>query len=232
VLGADGPNPRALLMPAQNMWDMRESARLADAVARELPGVDVTGEFTMLAAVHRMLQRDTPIVGAIAVALVVLFTALDLRRVRATLGALGVLAAGMCWWGALVVLSGQRLSLVNVVGIPIVLGIGVDVMIHLVHRLHQEGPGSILKALATTGWASALGTSTTVVAFAALSFASARGVRSLGLVVLLGETAVTVAGFVLVPLGFATAWRMQGRTPHTLAARAAARSQDESPPAA
>ncbi|MEN9787745.1 MAG: hypothetical protein RLZZ299_3009 [Pseudomonadota bacterium] len=232
VLGADAPQPRALLMPADNMWDMRESARLADAIARELPGVDVTGEFTMLAAVHRMLQRDTPIVGAIAVGLVVLFTALDLRRVRATLGALGVLAAGMCWWGALVVLSGQRLSLVNIVGIPIVLGIGVDVMIHLVHRLNQEGPGSILKALATTGWASALGTSTTVVAFAALSFASARGVRSLGLVVLLGETAVTVAAFVLVPLGFATAWRMQGRTPHALAARGAERGQDGPPPAA
>ncbi len=233
VLGADGRQPRALLMPAHNMWDMRESARLADAIARELPGVDVTGEFTMLAAIHRMLQRDAPIVGAIAVGLVMLFTALDLRRVRATLGSIGVLAAGMCWWGALIVLSGQRLSLVNVVGIPIVLGIGVDVMIHLVHRLHQEGPGSILKALATTGWASALGTSTTVVAFAALSFASARGVRSLGLVVLLGESAVTVAGFVLVPLGFATVWRMQGRTPHAIAARTPATGDhDQAPPAA
>jgi hypothetical protein len=51
------------------------------------------------------------------------------------------------------------------------------------------------------------------VAFAALSLASSQGIRSLGLLVLLGETAVTVAGFLLVPLGFATAWRLQGRTP-------------------
>jgi hypothetical protein len=81
--------------------------------------------------------------------------------------------------------------------------------------LKQEGPGGILRALTTTGWASALGTSTTVVAFAALSLAGSQGIRSLGLLVLLGESAVTVAGFVLVPLGFATAWRLQGRHPST-----------------
>lgn len=67
--------------------------------------------------------------------------------------------------------------------------------------------------MATTGWASALGTSTTVVAFAALSLGSSQGIRSLGLLVLLGEVAVTVAGFVLVPLGFATKWALKGDQP-------------------
>jgi hypothetical protein len=31
--------------------------------------------------------------------------------------------------------------------------------------------------------------------------------------VLMGEMSVTIAGFVLVPLGFATTWRLQGRAP-------------------
>jgi predicted RND superfamily exporter protein len=124
------------------------------------------------------------------------------------------LIAGVAWWGALLVGSGIKISIINFVGIPIVLGIGIDVMIHLIHRMQQEGPGRIQRALATTGWASALGTLTTVVAFAALSLASSRGVQSLGLLVLLGEVAVTIAGFVLVPLGFATAWRLQGRHPN------------------
>jgi predicted RND superfamily exporter protein len=76
----------------------------------------------------------------------------------------------------------------------------------MIHRMKQEGPGKITKVLATTGWASALGTSTTVVAFAALSLASSQGIRSLGLLVLLGEMSVTIAGFALIPLGFATVW--------------------------
>ena len=160
-------------------------------------------------------NRDNPnrTLRVIALLLVTFFTFLDLRSLRLGGGAMAVLCAGMAWWGAMLVMADIRISMINFVGIPIVLGIGVDVMIHLIHRLKEEGPGRILKSLTTTGFASALGTSTTVVAFAALSFASSQGVRSLGLLVLLGESSVTVAGLVLVPLGAATVWRMQGRSP-------------------
>lgn len=213
VLGAKDGQHRLLLIPSGNMWDMREASHLSDVVERELDGVEVAGEYLTLGVLFKVMGQDAPVIGLVALVLVVVFTAGDLREVRPTLGALGILIAGMCWWGALLVLSDIRISIVNFVGIPIVLGIGIDVMIHLIHRMKQEGPGRILKALSTTGWASALGTSTTVVAFAALSLASSQGVRSLGLLVLLGESAVTVAGFVLVPLGFATTWRLQGHSP-------------------
>ena len=213
VLGAREGQHRLLLVPAGNMWDMREAAQLAEAMDRELPGQDVAGEYLTLGVLYKLMRHDAPIIGGIAFGLVLLFTAIDLRSFRATVGAIAVLLAGVAWWGALLVLSDIRISIVNFVGIPIVLGIGIDVMIHLIHRMKQEGPGRLLRALSTTGWASALGTSATVVAFAALSLASSQGIRSLGLLVLLGEMAVTIAGFVLVPLGFATQWRLQGRTP-------------------
>lgn len=213
ALGARGDQHRLLLIPSGNMWDMREAAALDEAVARELPGVEVAGEYLTLGVLYKLMRRDAPIIGAIAFGLVLVFTWIDLRSIRSTASALAVLIAGVAWWGALLVAADIKISIVNFVGIPIVLGIGIDVMIHLIHRLIQEGPGRIQKSLATTGWASALGTATTVVAFAALSLASSEGIRSLGLLVLLGETAVTVGGFLLVPLGFATAWRWQGRHP-------------------
>jgi hypothetical protein len=192
---------------------MREAATLAEAMDRELPGQLVASEYLTLGVLYKLMQRDAPVIGAIAFTLVLFFTLLDLRALRSTAGAIAVLLAGVAWWGALLVSANIKISIVNFVGIPIVLGIGIDVMIHLIHRMKQEGPGRIQKALATTGWASALGTSATVVAFAALSLASSEGIRSLGLLVLLGEMAVTIAGFVLVPLGFATTWRLQGRNP-------------------
>jgi hypothetical protein len=213
VLGAANGTFRMLLFPSGNMWDMREAAQLAVAVERELPGQEIAGEYLTLGVLYKLLQRDGPIIGAIAFALVVFFTFADLRSFRATSGAIAVLLSGVAWWAALLVGSTIKISIVSFVGIPIVLGIGIDVMIHLIHRMNQEGPGRIQKVLSTTGWASALGTSTTVVAFAALSLASSQGIRSLGLLVLLGEMSVTIAGFVLVPLGFATAWRLTGRHP-------------------
>jgi predicted RND superfamily exporter protein len=106
---------------------------------------------------------------------------------------------------------GVQLSVVNFVGIPILLGIGVDVIIHLLHRLDEEGPGRVRVALATTGWASGLSTVTTVVSFAALSLATHRGVQSLGLMIVLGLSLITVAGFVLVPLGWMTNWKLGQR---------------------
>ncbi len=229
VLGANNGLHRLLLLPSGNMWDMREAAKLAQAVERELPGEEVAGEYLTLGVLYEVMQRDAPIIGAIAFGLVGLFTFLDLRRFRLTAGAIAVLLAGVAWWGALLVGAGIKLSIVNFVGIPIVLGIGIDVMIHMIHRLRQEGPGRIQKALETTGWASALGTFTTIVAFAALSLASSQGLRSLGLLVLLGELAVTIAGFVLIPLGFAAMWRLQGRHPAATAATRAAGMEDTNP---
>ncbi len=213
ALGGQNGRHRLMLIPGGNMWDMREAAALTNWVDKDLAGQEVAGEYLTLGTLYRLMNHDAPIVATIAMLLVLTFTAVDLRSLRPTLGAVAVLLAGMAWWGALLVMANIKISIVSGVGIPITLGIGIDVMIHLIHRLKQEGPGGILRALTTTGWASALGTSTTVVAFAALSLAGSQGIRSLGLLVLLGESAVTVAGFVLVPLGFATAWRLQGRHP-------------------
>ncbi len=213
ALGALGGTHRLLVIPAGNMWDMRSAAKLIEAIEREFPDQTFAGEYLTLGVLYRTMLRDGPVITLVAFLLVFLFTGADLRKVLPTIGAMGVLISGMAWWGALLVFADIKLSIVNFVGVPIVLGIGIDVMIHLIHRINEEGPGRIQKALATTGWASALGTSTTVVAFAALSLASSQGIRSLGLLVLLGEIAVTVAGFVLVPLGFATLWAWEGKIP-------------------
>lgn len=217
VLGALDGKFRLLLVPSGNMWDMREAFKLTEAMEKELPGQVVASEYVTLGVLFRMMGRDAPIIAGVAFFLVLCFTAADLRKVRPTLGAMSVLVAGVAWWGALLVMADIKLSMINFVGIPIVMGIGIDVMIHLIHRIEEEGPGGIIKSLATTGWASALGTSTTVVAFAALSLGSSQGIRSLGLLVLLGEVAVTIAGFILVPLGFATRWSLLGEHPPEVA---------------
>lgn len=214
ILGASSGKHRLMLFPSQNMWDMREAAKMADSVRREITDAVPAGEYMVLGNLYQMMLRDAPIIAGIAALLVCVFTWWDLRSLSATGAAILVQIAGIAWWVALLAMFDIRLSMVNFVGIPIVMGIGIDVMIHMIHRLKQEGPGRITRVLTTTGWASALGTSTTVVAFAALSLASSQGVRSLGLLVLLGETAVTVAGFVLIPLGFASVWHLQRRRIH------------------
>jgi predicted RND superfamily exporter protein len=211
LLGAAEGRHRVLLALQGNMWDMRESAALID----ELQGVvqRPAGEFLAQGAMYRTVMRDIPIVAFLALFLVAVLTAIDTRNLTHALGALGALLAGMVWAGVGLYFAGVKLTLVNVVGVPILLGIGVDVVIHLLHRLREEGPGGVRRAYATAGVAATISTVTTIASFSSLLLAGNRGVRGLGLLVVVGLSAVSLVGALLLPLAWATGWRLTGRAP-------------------
>lgn len=208
MLGAADGKHRMMILPEGNLWDVRQNRKLYKSVQRWLPGESAAGEYLALAVLFELMQGDTPRVAGVALGLVLLFTLIDLRSLPRALGAVAALLAGMCWAGAAMVLLELKLSLVNFVGVPILMGIGVDVVIHLLHRLREEGPGRVRVALKTTGWASGLSAATTILSFAALSVATAEGIRSLGMLIVMGLTLVAAAGLTLMPLGWMTAWKL------------------------
>lgn len=221
LLGANGTHHWILLLPAGNMWDLRETARLYDALRQAIPDRPIAGQHMALAMLYRLVKDDAPRVAAVALLIVFLTTAFDLKNIRRAAGAIGALVAGMCWAGAGMALFDIKLSMINFVGIPILMGVAVDAIIHLQHRIFEEGPGRIGKALVTTGWAVALGALTNAFSFSSLVFASTVGVRSLGYLVVLGLALVTVAAFLTVPLGWMTTWTFAGvpPRPHRLGGR-------------
>jgi hypothetical protein len=198
------------------MWDLRDTARLSDAVYERYDPGAIAGEYLCLGSLFRLMKEDAPRISLWALLMVLVATWIDLRSPRRAISAMAVLLAGMAWVGGALAAFSIKLSIVNMVGIPILLGLGIAAVIHLLHRLAEEGPGRIWKALSTTGWAAALCTTTTVVSFASLSFAGSQGVRSLGMLVVVGLTAVTLAAFVLLPLGWAAVWKVRGQLPEEL----------------
>ncbi len=217
LVGAGGGHHRVMLFPNTNVWDMRISQEMKAHVQAVVgPNNPVAGDFLALGAVADVVLADAPWVALGAFLLVCLGTLVDLKRPLRAAGAILLLLMGMVWAGGAVATAGIRMSIVNFVGIPILLGIGVDVVIHLLHRLAEEGPGKVLKALATTGWASGLSAATTVLSFASLALAENRGIRSLGMLVLVGLTTVTIAAFFLVPLGWMSVWKIAGDAPADL----------------
>ncbi len=214
LLGAENEDDyRLLLLPRGNMWDLRQAAALADEVGLAVADRPAAGEYVALGALYRVMLRDMPIVGFLAFVMVTLLTSLDLRRPVWVLGAVSTLVAGMVWAGAALEVAGVRLTMVNIVGIPILLGIGIDVVIHLLHRLVEEGPGGVRRALSTTGIAAGISALTTILSFLSLTLAGNRGVRSLGLLVVIGLVAVFLASALLMPTAWAAAWKVTGRAP-------------------
>lgn len=213
ALGADEGKHRMLMLPAGNMWDLRECDALYAAMKRELPDRAVASEYMAMAVLYRLVKGDGPRVTIVALVLAFFITFADVRRLRPAIGTILTLISGLCVAGAALVLFKIKLSMVNFVGLPILIGIGIDVIIHLLHRMEEEGPGRILRALATTGWAAALTTLANVFGFVSLTFASGQGIRNLGLLITLGLTLATTVAFALVPLGWMTTWKLRGDMP-------------------
>ena len=216
VLGASEGHHRMLLLPEGNMWNLQSNQALFTEVETLVPDQPAAGEFLALAVLYRLVEKDAPRVAGLALLLIFVWTLIDLRSPSRALGAVTAVAIGMCWASACMVIFGLKLSLVNFVGIPILMGIGIDVVIHLLHRMEEEGPGRIRYALMTTGWAAFLSTTTTILSFSALQIASNKGVRSLGMVIVMGLTVVTIAAFVSVSLGWMMTWRITRQLPDTV----------------
>jgi predicted RND superfamily exporter protein len=213
VLGAAGEEEWLMVFPAGNMWDLRETTKVFDAVERWIPGRSAAGQYLALSVLYKLVRDDAPRIISAALCMVFFVTWFHMKSVRRALGATAALIAGLCWAGAGLALFRVKLSMINFVGIPILMGIGIDVVIHLLHRMSEEGPGRILRALGTTGMAAALSAATTILSFAALSAAGNQGIRSLGLLIVLGLSLVTLAAFTAVPLGWMTTWKFRKQLP-------------------
>ncbi|MBT3217814.1 MAG: MMPL family transporter [Proteobacteria bacterium] len=214
VLGSTAEDKhRILLFPRGNMWDMREAEKLLTEVTKVLPDRPVAGEHLFVGDMYRMVRRDMPIVGVLALLMVIGLAAIDLRKLHWIASATLTLMAGMIWSGSVLQIIGVKLSMLNVVGIPILLGIGIDVVIHLLHRIREEGPGGVRRALRTTGVAAFIATATSVLSFCSLMFAGSRGIRSLGLLVVVGLITIFLASAIILPLIWTAGWRVTGRAP-------------------
>jgi uncharacterized protein len=214
IIGADKGKHRLILFPDGNMWDIRENNNLAKEVERIIgKDVEAAGEYLAMASLFRLIKKDSVKVSIIALSLVFLISLLDVRSIKRAISSVFILLIGMSWAGAGMFFFNIKLSLVNFVGIPIMMGIGIDVIIHLVHRIAEEGPGRIRFALRTTGFAALISASTTVLSFASLLFASHRGLHSMGKMIVVGLTLVTLAAFIAVPLGWMRTWFRRKQAP-------------------
>jgi predicted RND superfamily exporter protein len=105
--------------------------------------------------------------------------------------------AGLATCAALVAL-GWHFDFANVIVLPMLLGMGIDNGVHLVHR-HRTNPEEedvLATSTARAVWFAAL---TTVLSFGSLAFASHRGMASLGRLLTLGVAATLICYVVVLP---------------------------------
>lgn len=184
-----------MLTPEENAWDYEHMAEFVTAIRNVDP--DVTGvPITQFESMNDM-RTSFILMGSLALLLVILFVWIDFRSVRDTFLVLVTLATGLIWTIGLISLMGVSLNLANFFAIPILMGIGVDSAIHMLHRAREEGNDAM--DFGSTRRAVILTALTTAIGFGMLFFASHRGLQSLGIVMAVGSLSCLLAAIVLLP---------------------------------
>ena len=101
--------------------------------------------------------------------------------------------------GATVVALGYAFNFTNVIVLPLLLGIGVDSAIHLVHQAKSDSAGQSELLESTTARAVFYSALTTIASFGSLAFSSHLGMHSLGVLLTAGMIFTVVCNLVVLP---------------------------------
>jgi len=134
-----------------------------------------------------------------AILLISLLLLLLWRRVAPMLLVMSPLVLSSVLTVAAMVLLDIPFNFGNVIVIPLLLGIGVDSGIHLVHRAEQlrGGSGDLMES--TTARAVFYSALTTTLSFGTLAFSSHRGMASLGVLLSIGMTLTVICNLIVLP---------------------------------
>lgn len=177
-------------------WTDRMAKIKAD-LALEGQAVKILDERVITTRVIKMLRRDFPRMVLIASLGALLILALHFRRLVPVLLAAGAVLLGVGFMLGVMRLFEIDLNIFNVMALPMIVGIGVDNAIHILH--HSRSAASVSAVVDTVGRAVLLASGTTAIGFGAMLVADHLGIRLLGGVAQAGIAGVFVATTVVLP---------------------------------
>ncbi len=165
-------------------------------VAPHITGAPVlelsAGHTVSLAFVHAFIYAGV---------FITVFLLILLRSIRDTLRVLAPLALSGMILAAATVVFDIPFNFANVIALPLLLGVGVDSGIHVVHRLRQREHHRPFLGTSTAR-AVILSSLTTMAGFGSLAFSHHAGTASMGQLLTIGMVAVLVTTLIVVPALF------------------------------
>ncbi len=176
----------------------------ADLALEHIP-VGVTGIPVLESDETTQSTKDATLASILSFALIALLMLLVYRALAVPLIAMFALLVGVAWSFAWVTLAVGHLQILSVVFTVILLGLGIDVALHLIARLelvhpdHDHMPAALARTYKGVGPGIITGTLTTAVAFAATALTDFAGVAEMGLIAAGGVVLCTIAVLTVLP---------------------------------
>jgi len=187
------------IKPEGNLWNKEYRMDLYDSI--EKIDKDYVSRASMINSLMDAIKDDVIRVSMIAGLPILLIAYIGFRELN-PLYALLALTPVIFGIGGIVGLSkllSVDLNIISIMMIPLVIGIGIDNGIHIIHRYKEDGNGSLPNVIQHTGKAIFLTTASTCLAFSSFTIADHPGMQSLGRVPVLGLILAFIAAAVFLP---------------------------------
>ncbi len=178
-----------------NIWDMAALSRFVSDVR----SVDPRATGNPLQAYEASLDMKTSYEQAAMYSLIVILGLLylDFRNLYESMLATAPLALGVFQMFGLLGLIGIPLNPANMIALPLILGIGIDYGVHIVHDWREQK--GRFRMTPSTCVAVVVDGLTTIVGFGALMIADHQGIQSLGRVLTIGISCCMFTSLVMLP---------------------------------
>jgi predicted RND superfamily exporter protein len=179
-------------------WHRTPPPGLAEALQGGDRGIVVTGTNVVGRELTRIFLHDSRVAVFLGLALVAFLLWFDFKSVKLTAIALAQLVSGVLLMLGVMKALRMDINYANAFVATMIMGVGIDYAIHLVHRLHANG-GVVDEGVLETGKGVALAAATNVAGFGTLAFGNYPAMRSVGIVALIGSLTCLLTALTVVP---------------------------------
>ena len=161
-------------------------------------GIEITGVNIASTELRRIFKHDARLAVILGLLIVSLLLWLDFRSLWLTILANIQLLTGVVWMLAAMQILGIKMNFVNAFVTTMILGVGIDYGIHIIHRIAQEGlsnPTGLLE----TGKAVIMAALTNVAGFGTVALSNYPGLRTMGIVSAIGSVTCLITALTTLP---------------------------------
>lgn len=215
----DGHGTFVLFFPRFGLHDVKriegwasDLNRIAAQTGKEGIHAPILDANRLAAKVFALIRQDGPLVMGLAALVVFITIWIALKKLTYALMVTGPLFAGMACLPGGMFLFDVSLNFLNVVVLPNLLAIAVDNSVHLFHRYQEEGRGSMPHIMRHTGLTAIVATCSNATGYASMLIARHAGLRSVGLLAVIGVACTFLGTTVLFPALIELRERFGGKT--------------------
>ncbi len=185
--------------PKGGIWVTDIDRELVRELKSLSPNISVASITMVIAQLKKIISRDFTVASILALLGVLAVLVIQFRNIKGVFFCIVSLGIGIVWMLGCMGLFGISLNFANIVVIPMVIGLGIDNNTHLYHRYRENPKEGIVEAMSFTGRAVVISTMTSVAGFGSLIFARYSGLKSIGILAVMGLGLCLVTAVFVLP---------------------------------